>query len=139
MKIKMNGDIGTGIILLIIEAVFYSLSHGFINPEAARWPQAVLLVSAVLSILLLIHGIREKKYQAPEYKSVKAPFLALLMMIVYCSVMELAGFFISTAVFCPLGMYMLGQRNWKVLVGVPIGLDAFVYVLFVMQLQMQMP
>ena len=46
MKIKMNGDIGTGIILLIIEAVFYSLSHGFINPEAARWPQAVLLVSA---------------------------------------------------------------------------------------------
>ena len=53
--------------------------------------------------------------------------------------MELAGFFISTAVFCPLGMYMLGQRNWKVLVGVPIGLDAFVYVLFVMQLQLQMP
>lgn len=139
MKVKMNGDIGTGVILLIIEAVFYSLSFEFINPAAARWPQAVLLVSAVLSILLIIHGIRTKDYPSPEYKSVKAPFLALLLMIVYCAVMDLAGFFISTVIFCPLGMYLLGQRNWKVLVGVPIGLDLFVYVLFVMQLQLQMP
>ncbi|WP_337476149.1 tripartite tricarboxylate transporter TctB family protein [Acidaminococcus timonensis] len=137
---KINGDIGIGIILLIIEAVFYAVSFEFINPAAAQWPRGVLIVSAVLSVFLIIQGIRDKDaYVAPEFKSIKAPLLALLVMVVYCTVMDLAGFFISTIIFCPLGMYLMGQRNLKALIAVPIGLDLFVYVLFVTQLQLQMP
>lgn len=137
---RMNGDIGIGLILLGIEAIFFVLSLDFINPDAARWPQGILFVAAIFSVLLIIHGIKEKpSYQGPQYKSVKAPLLALLIMIIYGVAMEISGFFISTLIFCPLGMFLLGQRDWKILAGVPIGLDIFVYVLFVMQLQLQMP
>lgn len=137
---RINGDIGIGLILLGIEAIFFVLSLDFINPDAARWPQGILFVAAIFSVLLIIHGIKEKSsYQGPQYKSVKAPLLALLIMIIYGVAMEISGFFISTLIFCPLGMFLLGQRDWKILAGVPIGLDIFVYVLFVMQLQLQMP
>lgn len=139
MKARFNGDVGTGIILLIVEAVFYYLSFGFINPAAARWPQGVLLVSAIFSILLIIHGLRAKDYTAPVYKSIKGPWLAVVVMVLYGVAMYISGFFAATLVFCPLGMYLLGQRSWKILVGVPVGLDVFVYVLFVMQLQLEMP
>lgn len=136
---RFNGDVGTGLVLLAIEIFFYVMSLDFINPDAARWPKAILLISAILSILLVISGLRETDYVAPEYKSLKAPLITLIMITLYAVAMDLTGFFVSTIIFCPLGMYMLGQRNWKAMIGVPVLLDVFVYVLFVTQLQMQMP
>ena len=138
-KKTLNSNVVIGIVLLIIEALFYWLSTSFINPDAARWPQGILLVSAILSILLVLNGLKGKDVISAEFKTLRGPILTLAMIIIYSVAMDLAGFFIATIIFCPLGMYLLGQKNWKVLIGVPLGLDAFVYVLFVMQLQLQMP
>ena len=41
--------------------------------------------------------------------------------------------------FLPLGMAALGQRNWKAILGVTVGLELFVWFLFVVQLQLRMP
>ena len=70
---------------------------------------------------------------------IKGPMAALLVIVVYAVLMKFTGYFVSTAIFLPFGMFALGQRNWKAILGVTVGLELFVYVLFVMQLQLRMP
>ena len=53
--------------------------------------------------------------------------------------MNFTGYFVSTAVFLPLGMFALGQKDLRAILGVTVGLEVFVYILFVTQLQLRMP
>jgi hypothetical protein len=49
------------------------------------------------------------------------------------------GFYISTLLYLPAGMLYLGQRSWKVIAGVTVGLPLIVFIFFDLILGMQMP
>ena len=144
MNLKcINADIVAGIILLIISAGSYNMASGFDNPDAALWPKAVILLIVIFTALVMANGFKKMKENTEakeaDFTKAIAPVLTLVAIALYAVLMEHAGFFIATAIFCPLSMYALGQRNWLALIGVTAGLNLFVYVLFVMQLELQMP
>lgn len=140
-KIHINAWIGT--FLIIASAFFYTLTDEFFDPKAATWPRGVLVVTIVLSALLLGHGVYLTRRNAapgiPEGRVVAAPLIALIMISAYAAAMQVAGFFVSTAVFLPLAMLAQRQKNWKVILGVTLGLELFVYLLFVVALGLRMP
>lgn len=69
----------------------------------------------------------------------KGPVVSLAAVVAYGILMNFTGYFVSTAVFLPLGMFALGQRDLRAILGVTVGLEVFVYILFVTQLQLRMP
>ena len=144
MKLRnIHANVWIGGVLIILSAIFYGMAGKLINPSAAVWPRAVLVGIIILSALLVLNGVKQTAAHADPglipLDIIKGPMAALLVIVVYAVLMKFTGYFVSTAIFLPFGMFALGQRNWKAILGVTVGLELFVYVLFVMQLQLRMP
>ena len=144
MKVRnIHANVWIGGVLIILSAIFYGMAGMFVNPSAAVWPRAVLVGIIILSALLVLNGVKQTAAHADPglipLDIIKGPMAALLVIVVYAVLMKFTGYFVSTAIFLPFGMFALGQRNWKAILGVTVGLELFVYVLFVMQLQLRMP
>lgn len=144
MKLKnIHADVWIGLVLIALSIVFYVMAGEFRNPDAAVWPRVILIGIIILSTMLLLNGWQLTKQNAdttlPGLNTLAGAMAALLIMVIYAALMNFTGYFVSTAVFLPVGMFLLGQRNWKAILGVTVGLEVFVYVLFVMQLQLRMP
>ena len=144
MKLRnIHANVWIGGVLIILSALFYGMAGKFVNPSAAVWPRAVLVGIIILSALLVLNGVKQTAAHADPglipLDIIKGPMAALLVIVVYAVLMKFTGYFVSTAIFLPFGMFALGQRNWKAILGVTVGLELFVYVLFVMQLQLRMP
>lgn len=140
---KIHIDVWMGALLIVLSVIFYMMAGQFSNPDAATWPRLILVCIIILSVMLVIHGLKLTQQNAEPgtipANVLKGPMATLAMIIVYAIAMNFTGYFVSTAIFLPLGMFALGQRNWKAIVGVTVGLEVFIYVLFVMQLQLRMP
>ena len=144
MKLRnIHANVWIGGVLIILSAIFYGMAGKFVNPSAAVWPRAVLVGIIILSALLVLNGVKQTAAHADPglipLDIIKGPMAALLVIVVYAVLMKFTGYFVSTAIFLPFGMFALGQRNWKAILGVTVGLELFVYVLFVVQLQLRMP
>lgn len=142
MKQKINSDMIAAVLLIILSALFFRMTGEFSNQQAAVWPKAVLVCIVILSAMLAVRGLREqkeeKKIRFPKGTLV-GPIVAVAVITVYAVLMKFAGYFISTTLFLPFGMLALGQRDWRIILSVTIGLEIFIYVLFVTQLQLRMP
>ena len=140
---KINIDVWLGILFIIGCVYFYNLADEFFDPEAAVWPRGVLVVTAALSAMLLITGIRltqqGENSGIPEGRIFFGPIVAIIVITAYAVAMEFTGYFMSTAIFLPLGMFIQGQKSWKVILSVTAGLEIFVYLLFVVGLILRMP
>ena len=144
MKLKqIHAEVWLGEILIILAVIFYIMAGQFPNASAAVWPKAVLIGIMILSALLVTHGLQMTKDADGNADLggavLKGPMASLVMIVAYAVCMSFTGYFVSTAIFLPLGMAALGQRNWKAILGVTVGLELFVWFLFVVQLQLRMP
>ena len=144
MKIKqIHADVWISLVLILISIIFYSMAGQFLNQEAAVWPRMVLIVTMILSAMLLLQGVRLTMRQMDPgtipLAVLTGPAVSILMIVVYAVMMQFTGYFVSSAIFLPLGMFALGNRNWKAIFGVTAGVELFVYILFVTQLQLRMP
>lgn len=142
-KKSLHPNIYIGAFLIILSIFFYHMASEFVNSAAALWPKGILVCIIALSSFLIFNGIhlttKANDSQNTDFKKTLAPIISIIAIAIYAALMNVVGFFIATAIFCPFGMFALGQRNRKVIIGVTIGLDIFVYILFVTQLQLQMP
>lgn len=140
---KIHVDTWLGILFIAASVFFYKLTDDFFNPEAAVWPRGVLIITAILSALLFINGIRLTRQKAdseiPEGRVLFGPAVAIIIITAYALAMEFTDYFLSTAIFLPLGMFIQGQKSWKVILGVTAGLEIFVWLLFVAGLGLRMP
>lgn len=136
-------NVWIGLFLIILSTLAFIEAKSFTNQNAMTWPCAVLIVLIILSVVLLIQGIRATLAHADTNLIPMSKFAgalgAFIYMVLYTAVMNWTGYFVSTAIFLPIGMAALGQRNWKVIVGVTIGLNVFIYYMFVVQLALRMP
>ena len=146
MKLKqIHAEVWLGgiLIILAVEMELQVMAGQFPNASAAVWPKAVLIGIMILSALLVIHGLQMTKDADGNADLggavLKGPMASLVMIVAYAVCMSFTGYFVSTAIFLPLGMAALGQRNWKAILGVTVGLELFVWFLFVVQLQLRMP
>lgn len=144
MRLKnVHTDVWIGGILIVLSIIFYIMAGQFSNPDAAVWPRVVLIAILILSAMLVVHGLKLTQQRADLSLNfsggLAGAMLSLLAIVLYAVLMNFTGYFVSTAIFLPLGMFFLGQRNWKAILGVTVGLELFVYVLFVVQLQLRMP
>ena len=148
MKFKLKIDIKEVLSLGVIIAVciwLYTVAENF--PEAARrYPQLILIAAVVLALFEIISKtVKSSKADCQEPVEKKSSVVLVRVLsvaaicIIYVLLVDIFGFFSSTALFSFSLMYYLGVRKPVTLIAVAAGLNVGVYLLFVTFLRISMP
>jgi len=148
MKLKFKLDIKEVLFLGVIIAIciwLYSVAENF--PEATRrYPQFILIAAVVLALIEIISKtVKSSKSERQEPVEKKSSVVLVRVLtvaaicIMYVLLVDIFGFFSSTALFSFSLMYYLGVRKPVTLIAVAAGLNIGVYLLFVTFLRISMP
>ncbi|MGP1348260.1 MAG: tripartite tricarboxylate transporter TctB family protein [Stomatobaculum sp.] len=143
-KKKINQDVYVAILLLIASVLLFINAKTKMSAEAAQFPILILGVFIILTVLLLIKGVQNTKAGNTEnghieWGEVKMPFFMFLVILLYVVAVDVIGFIVPSIVFPIAAMWINFVRNKAVLIALPLGMVAFLYVLFTYILQTKLP
>ncbi|WP_338951606.1 tripartite tricarboxylate transporter TctB family protein [Fusobacterium nucleatum] len=131
--------------LFILEA-FYFLLIKQLPPKAARYPYFVLGLMVFLTLLLAIHTFLIKPKNTEENKEEDQFkgnlygqfFLVIALSAVYVILIDIIGFFVTTAVYLFVTMLALKSNiKWSIIVSILFPI--FLYLIFVSFLKVPVP
>ena len=129
--------------LFILEA-FYFLLIKQLPPKAARYPYFVLGLMVFLTLLLAINTFiikpknteeEEDKFKGNLYGQF---FFVIVLSAVYVVLIDIIGFFVTTAIYLFVTMVIL-KSNFKWSIVVSIVFPIFLYLVFVSFLKVPVP
>lgn len=144
MKKWFNSDTISGLIIVSIALFFLSLTIKM-PVGAARFPKLVLSILGTLGFFLTLSGLRSSVINKDNSKetvsiySFRNPMIAISLIIFYVVLLTILGFYISTVIYIVLFMLFFQEKRIKNIVLTAIAINVFVYLLFVVQLKVQLP
>jgi hypothetical protein len=142
---NIHTDIYIGMLMLLMSGFFYSLASEM-PPEPAVFPKLILLILAVFSLVIIIKGILETLRARNEERSVeryfqkiRGPAVVYVALCSYVALIEVLGFFTASTLASAFFMIIFGVRSYKRILLVLAGINAFIYLLFIWQLQIALP
>lgn len=133
------------LMLIIAIAVYQSTADypKFSQKTTAIYVKFLALSLGILCCLQLALSARSKdikmKQKAHFFSNPTKFFALFIAVIIYASVMDHLGFFLSSALFIPVACFIMNYRNNKVTAIVTIGTLAFVYFVFSQFLGVPLP
>ena len=140
----ISNDIFVGVFLSIVSLVFLVQALRFPG-QAFYFPSIALGLMLFFSIWVVFLGIwktikvRQGKADYRNQEIKKRSFLIFASIGVYVFCIQKLGFFSASALYMPCCMLLFGQRKIKLIVFTTVGVLAFLYWLFVIQLHVYMP
>ena len=121
-------DIFTGIFLYILSAIFLLNSSSLPN-DSKVVPLCMAISLIVLGTLLIVKTIKNKKNEL-SFKGAKRVFLVLGFTTLYVICINFIGFYVTTPFYLGIMIRMLGMKNMKLTIIIPICVVVFIYVVF---------
>lgn len=148
---QLHHDVYAGVIILVTSLFFIVQAKGF--PErAALFPYLILGLFIFFAILLLINGFRKTTMRAKaidvpaaddeeqlSFNMIKMPVLILVTVTIYVILINVLGFFVSTAIFMIGILFALGMKSLKAYFLTIVFTLLFIYLLFVKLLHVFLP
>lgn len=143
MRKKLHQDIYIAILIYLFAFTMFFLGRNIRSADSKLYPFICLGLMVALNTILLVNGIlKSRKLTAEElaaantvrWDEIRKPLLIFLGIIAYVIIFDFFGYFIATALMMLGFMWVLGVRDWKVLIFVPGVLLALIYLFFVMKL-----
>ncbi len=134
-------DLVIGLITVALGTFMWVLSAKF-PPDSKQFSRFVLalfiLMGAILCVMSLINAKKPagKEVTIREFKN---PMIMFLIIVCYALLMTLLGFFPATIIFMLVSMYFMGYRRWLPMICTTIGMNLFIWVLFVYSLKVSLP
>ncbi|WP_339316325.1 tripartite tricarboxylate transporter TctB family protein [Oceanobacillus sp. FSL W7-1304] len=148
---QLHQDIYIGFVLILIGLFLFVETLDF-TQDSATYPRGIIILFIFFSILIIIEGFRKTKLmkeknvelfegeESPLHLSVlKSPLLSIAFVTIYAILIPALGFFVSTFLFSFVFLWFMGVKKWKTYVLTAVGIDLFIYLLFVMQLNVRLP
>lgn len=108
--------------------------------STAAYVRFLALCLGVLSLVQVYINYKKNDNSSVElYKDKRRFTILLILLLIYTLLISFFGFMLSTALFLPLTMFMMGHRNKKVIALSSAGLLLFIQILFVSLLQVPLP
>ena len=149
-KFSIVREVWLGLGLVAFSLFFLQETNG-LNKRAQEYPRIMLTVLLVLSAALLIQGIyysfNIERYQKRYGKSTKSiewsvvtnPLFVFGATVLYLILFYFVNFFVATAIFVPGIMFLFGQRKVLPILLTTVGLELFIYIVFVVMLKVYFP
>lgn len=140
---KLKADIIFTIVLIIMALPLYLESNKF--PTGGDvFPKLMVGVILVLSVYEIIKYFMSNKQEAEEsgekdWREKYNPFIIFVFSIILALLIKFLGFFTAITLFTACTMWYLGIRKINSYIFSIIGINLFIYFLFVMQLQVPLP
>jgi uncharacterized membrane protein YidH (DUF202 family) len=138
---KIHSDIYISIAMLIFSISLLSMALGM--PEGpSKFPKIILLFLVIFSVYIFITGLKKTLKQSDtgkKFLNFKYPMTTFLIILAYVILIDFLGFFSSTTLFVAAFMFYYNVRKYHVVFMCLLGVNLFVYALFVWQLNIQLP
>ena len=142
MKIKYNSEIISGLVFVIVAAVLWLLIPSQTIPRIAIG--GLFLCSAGLLIQgLLSHDKKEivitrESFHADGFRREMRSLLFAAFLIIYCFLVTLLGFIVSTVLLVIAILLFYGARKWYYY-AIPLVMIGVVYYVFAVLLRISLP
>jgi len=136
-------DVYAGTFLTVLGGVFYSLTLEM-SPEAALFPKIVLGTFILLSLGMTIRGYMHFKKTGEAknplaFAGLRIPLLIFAFITLYVVALDFVGFCLATAAFIPgVALFYKNKKPLHILAAT-VCLIGFIYLLFVVQLNLVLP
>ncbi len=145
-KSRLHPDVVISIVALVFGALLLIEIHGYPD-DVKMFPRLFLILFMIFMGITLVNGIRKtlapEKYDASEWWArldvTRNPILTAVMIVVYVALIGILGFYISTAIYMLVSMYVFGSKKWIVNLVVTASLLVFCFVLFEKLLSVTLP
>lgn len=144
-------NIGISVVLILLSALMIrsSLQSGAAVQGTAMgpgvWPMILSMAMILLSVILIIQTLVRPRPEGEEkpidFRSpgMKRIYILIGLLALFCLLLKLFGFYIAIIYLIPSVMFLLGERRPLVLIGLTAGIVVFIFIVFVMLLQLKMP
>lgn len=139
------GVLGAIIGALIMQAAAaFPLEFTENGPGPGFWPFSLGAVLCAVAIFLLLYTFCNKTDLASEHVALtttgnKRVYMMMGIVVLFCVLISLLGFYLAAAVLIPLVMRLMDYRNHKVIALTTVLTIVFIYVVFGMLLHTQLP
>ena len=134
-------DLVIGLIVVAIGVAMFIGTKDF--PDVTQlYSRIVLIIFTVIGAVLVLTSLINAKKPGGEEVSVKEfvnPLIIFAIVVAYVVLIDLVGFFVSSALFMPACMLFMGYKKPLPMILTTIGMLAFIYILFVVQLKVRLP
>lgn len=127
------------IFIYIWAGAFLIVSRQIQDPGSRLVPTFISIFAIVLATLLLLRTKRGKKEEALDFSGSKAALVMAVLLILYVILIEVLGFYIITPFYLYTAMWVLGQKNKKIMLAISLLMPLGVYLFFDLLLSMQIP
>ena len=136
---------------LVLFSLFFLWQCNSLNQRAALYPRIMISILLILSASLLVQGLfysfqperYEKRYgksnKSIQWSVVTNPLFIFGATAVYLALFYFINFFVATAIFVPFIMFIFGERKVLPILLTTVGLELFVYLIFVQLLNVYFP
>lgn len=145
----MIGDMVISLIILFTSIYLY-FAAGSIKQAGAItafgagfWPKTILVLLIILSlyqsVLSIIKFKQNKSHQGSVLAGKKEMVRTVFIVAGYILTIPFIGFILSSLLFAPIFLLNLGIRKVASLIGTPIALTGFLYLLFIKVMYIPLP
>ena len=129
---------------IFYETSTYDIGTSF-QKNPAIWPQFLAAALALLSVALIVETLLPRSAESGEAvidwkgPGMKKVYIKLALLVVLVVLMKIFGMLIALFLLIPAIEWVMGCRSKVMLIALPVGLVAFVYVFFVVVMKLTLP
>lgn len=111
------------------------------DPQSRLFPIIVSVLAIVLSTVFLLKTkfSRGKKEELPDFTGSGMAIAMTALLLAYVGIIRVIGFYLATPLYLYATMWVLGQRNKKLMVIISVLMPVGVYLFFRLLLNMRIP
>lgn len=130
--------------LIMQAAAAFPLQFTENGPGPGFWPFSLGAVLCAVAVFLLLYTICNKTDLAGEQVTLtttgnKRVYMMMALVLLFCVLINLLGFYLAAAVLIPLVMRLMDYRNKKVIALTTVLTLVFIFLVFGLLLHTQMP
>jgi putative tricarboxylic transport membrane protein len=127
-------------LIYIWAAAFLLWAPKIKDPASRMFPVGISIFAIILAtILLLKTKFNWGKNQELDFSGTKTALIMAAFLIIYVGVIEVVGYYFATPFYLYISMWVLGQKNKKLMLAISLLMSLGAYVFFGLLLDMQIP
>jgi len=140
-KKQFNYNYLSVIFIYLVAGAFLMMTPKIKDPSSRMFPYMIGCLAVVLATSVLIKNMFNlgKKEEPLDFSNSGIAFVMAALLFAYVMFIQFVGFYIATPFYMYITMWVLGQKNKKIMFAISLLFPLGVYIFFQILLNMEIP